>query len=74
MHIELKAGTLQLARGQVLRLDDDAIGRTVCSNDGAIWVTEDADRKDIVLEAGGCYRLNGGALVQALTPATFSLA
>jgi len=73
MHIEMTSGTLQLARGQVLRLDD-AGGHTVCSTDGAIWVTEDASRKDVVLEAGGCYRLNGSALVQALTPATFSLA
>lgn len=73
MNIEMKAGTLRLERGQVLKLGD-ANGRTVCSTDGAIWVTEDKARKDVVLEPGNCYRLSGGALVQALTQATLSLA
>ncbi len=73
MHIELSKATLQLARGQVLRLDD-AAGHVVCSADGAIWVTEDGTRKDVVLEPGACHRLVRGALVQALTPATLSVA
>jgi Protein of unknown function (DUF2917) len=73
MRIELNAATLQLARGQVLRLAD-AAGRTLCSTGGAVWVTEDELRNDVVLEAGACHRLRGSALVQALSPATFSLA
>lgn len=73
MRIELKAATLSLARGQVLRLRD-AAGRTVCASDGALWVTEDHEHKDVVLQAGGCHRLGGSALVQALGPATLSLA
>jgi hypothetical protein len=74
MRIELNTANLQLARGQVLRLDE-AAGRTVCSTDGALWITEDnAPRKDVVLEAGACHRLAGSALVQALSPATLSLA
>lgn len=73
MRIEMNSATLKLARGQLLRLDD-ATGRTVCSTQGAIWVTEDLARKDIVLEPGGCHQLHGSALVQALSPATFSLA
>jgi hypothetical protein len=73
MRIELNAGTLQLARGQVLRLAD-AEGRTVCSTGGAIWITEDERRSDVVLQGGACHRLRGSALVQALSPATVSLA
>lgn len=73
MNIEMKAGTLRLDRRQVLKLGD-ANGHTVCSIDGAIWVTEDEGRKDVVLEPGNCHRLSGGALVQALTQATISLA
>ena len=73
MRIEMTSGSLTLAQGQLLRLGD-AAGRTVCSTDGAIWVTEDNARKDVVLEPGGCYRLHGSALVQALSAATFSLA
>lgn len=72
MRIDITAGTLQLARGQVLRLGA-AAGHTVCSSSGALWVTEDDARKDVVLEPGSCYRLRGSALVQALTPATLSL-
>lgn len=73
MRIELNAATLQLARGQVLRLAD-ADGRTVCSTGGAILVTEDDRQSDVVLQEGACHRLRGSALVQALSPATFSLA
>lgn len=73
MRIELKAATLQLARGQVLRLAE-AAGRTVCSTAGAVWITEDDAHKDVVLQPGACHRLAGSALVQALSPATVSLA
>jgi hypothetical protein len=74
MRIELNTARLELARGQVLKLND-ASGRTVCSTAGALWITEDdAPRRDVVLEAGACHRLAGSALVQALSPATLSLA
>lgn len=73
LRIEMNTGTLHLAKGQLLRLAD-ADGHTVCSADGAIWVTEDGSREDVVLQAGSCHRLSAGALVQALSPATLSLA
>lgn len=73
MRIEARTATLQLARGQILRVAD-AIGRTVCSTEGAIWITEDGNVQDIVLQDGACHRLRGDALVHALSPATFSLA
>lgn len=72
MRIETSTATLQLARGQILRVAD-AIGRTVCSTDGALWITEDGKLEDIVLQKGACHRLRASALVHALSPATFSV-
>lgn len=73
MNLQLESATLQLARGQVLRLED-AAGRTVKSETGAVWVTEDLLQTDVVLQAGDSYRLHGSALVQALGRTTLSLA
>lgn len=62
MHLQLDSATLQLARGQLVRLED-AAGRVVRSHDGAVWVTEDGQPRDIVLREGESYRLTGDALV-----------
>ena len=72
MRIEASTATLQLARGQILRVAD-AVGRTVCSTGGALWITEDGNIEDIVLQEGACHRLRPSALVHALSPATVSL-
>ena len=55
MRIELEPGALRLARGQTLKLTD-ALGSTICCNEGAVWITEENVPKDVVLEAGHCYR------------------
>jgi hypothetical protein len=67
MRIELKEGAVKLAPHQTLRLVDGA-GSTVCAVEGSVWITEENEPKDIVLEAGGCYRLQhrGVAIVNAL--------
>src|SRR3974390_3928604 len=57
--IELESGRLQLTRGQILKVRDGA-GRTVCARQGWIWITEENQPNDIVLEPGGCYRLRRG--------------
>ena len=62
MHLQLESATLQLARGQLVRLED-AAGRVVRNHDGAVWVTEDGQPRDIVLREGESYRLAGDALV-----------
>ena len=75
MNIELQSGGLRLERGQLLKVRD-AVGSTVCALEGAIWITEDHQPKDIVLEAGQCYRLRnpGLAIVHALSgPAAVTL-
>lgn len=67
MKIELKAGAVKLSPHQTLRLRE-AAGRTVCAVEGAVWITEENQPRDIVLEAGKCYRLRhaGLAIVNAL--------
>ena len=73
MRIELDADKLRLAQGQTLRLRDSA-GGTVCCRAGTVWVTEENQPRDVVLEAGACHRLSqrGVALVQALGDALIS--
>ena len=67
MRIELKAGAVRLAANQTLKLRD-ALGSTVCAVEGSVWITEENDTRDIVLERGACYRLRsrGLALVNSL--------
>ena len=75
MNIELQSGGLRLERGQLLKVRDGE-GSTVCALEGAVWITEDHQPKDIVLEAGQCYQLRnrGLAIVHALSgPAAVTL-
>lgn len=67
MHLELDAGAVKLSPNHTLRLRD-AAGTTVCAVEGAVWITEENQPKDIVLERGACYRLKarGLAIVNAL--------
>ena len=67
MRIELQSGGLRLGEGQVLRVLNGA-GSTICSRAGSVWITEENQPRDIVLEPGGCYRLRhpGLAVVNAL--------
>jgi hypothetical protein len=75
MRIELKSGPVRLADGQTLRVMDGA-GSTLFCKEGTVWVTEENQPRDVVLEAGACVRLKraGLTLIQALSPATLSIA
>ena len=75
MNIELSSGAVRLGRGQTLKVRDGA-GSTLCAREGTIWITEQNSRKDVVLEAGQCYRLERGGMtvVQAFADASVSLA
>jgi len=75
MKLELASGALRLARGQTLKMQD-AVGSTICAREGAVWITEENSRKDVVLEPGYCFRVNrpGLTLVQAFADASVSLA
>ena len=67
MKLEMKQGAVKLGPNQTLKVLD-AAGSTVCALEGAIWITEENDAKDIVLQPGGCYRLrhDGVAIVNSL--------
>ena len=67
MRIELRTGAMQLGPNTTLRVVDGA-GSTVCAVEGSLWITEENQPRDIVLHAGGCYRLRerGVALVNSL--------
>lgn len=68
MQLELRAGAVKLAPNQTLRVVDGA-GSTLCAVEGAVWITEENQPRDIVLEAGSCYRLqhDGVAIVNPLS-------
>jgi hypothetical protein len=67
MKLELKEGAVKLGPNQTLKVVD-AAGSTVCALEGAVWITEENDAKDVVLQPGGCYRLRqrGVAIVNSL--------
>ena len=56
MRIELKSGAVKLGPNQTLKVVDGE-GTTVCAVEGAVWITEENQPKDIVLKAGACYQL-----------------
>ena len=68
MKIELETGSVKLGPNQTLKLRDSA-GSTVCAVEGSVWITEENQPKDIVLEKGACYRLRhkGLAIVNSLS-------
>jgi len=67
MKLELRAGNVKLGPNQTLRVVDGE-GTTVCAVEGAVWITEENQPKDIVLQPGGCYQLRkrGIAIVNSL--------
>jgi hypothetical protein len=67
MKLELKSGAVKLGPNQTLRVVDGE-GTTVCAVEGSVWITEENQPKDIVLQAGSCYRLRrrGIAILNSL--------
>ena len=67
MRIELDNGAVRLTPNQTLKLHD-AAGSTVCAVEGSVWITEENQPKDIVLQPGSCYQLRnrGIAIVNSL--------
>lgn len=68
-------GSLPLMRGSVLRIED---GREmlVYAWNGCVWITQERERCDIVLEAGQWFRISrsGCTLIAALRGSVIALA
>jgi hypothetical protein len=67
MQIELKSGAVKLSPNQTLKVLD-GFGQTVSAVEGCVWITEENDPNDIILEEGHSYRLkrHGMAVVNPL--------
>lgn len=63
-----------LARGQELRLEQ-AHGLRIACRQGQLWLTQYGDSRDIVLNAGSEYTIDGGTavIVSALRPSQLCL-
>jgi hypothetical protein len=71
----LTGGSLNgLRKGQLLAVAGRR-GVRVESRRGAVWITQDGDPNDVILNAGESHVLDGGApvLIQALDPACVSV-
>lgn len=74
MRTPLHSEIVDLATGRLLRLEDPR-GVVLSCLEGAVWITHDGDRNDIVLERGASYRfVRKGAIVHPLFPARIALA
>lgn len=67
MKIQLTASEFCLANREVLDLDD-AVGVRIEARSGAVWVTQEHDRRDLVLKRGESCTIEhtGRTVVQAL--------
>jgi len=66
MSNELQYGGKRLREGTILRVLN-GVGTLICARSGSVWITEENQLDDVVLDAGGCYRLRhpGLAIVNA---------
>lgn len=64
----------ELAHRELLAVSE-AAGDVIACASGELWLTQDGDRRDVVLPAGGQWRIEGAGevVISALQPATFSI-
>jgi hypothetical protein len=74
MQLTLKAPVVALAAGQVLTLDD-AAGTRILARSGMVWITEEGDSRDHIIDAGDTLIVAhpGRTVVQALKAAWISI-
>jgi len=74
VNIELDVSTLSLPRDGLLALRDAEGTRVTCET-GALWITEDREEGDVILEPGQSFTIDrpGLTLVMALRPASLQL-
>ena len=69
------ADRIVLARGELLNLDG-AEGARIVADHGTVWITQDGDLRDIVLQDGESFELDRAtpAIVQAFERSTVTIA
>ena len=74
MQSDLNLSGVTLAKGRLQRIDDPKGLQINCLH-GNLWLTQDGDPRDIVLQAGDEYRFESDAVtyVSALSDARFVL-
>lgn len=75
MKIEFSASGIVLGPGELLNLER-AAGARIGSRGGSVWITQDGDPRDIVLEAGEVFELDRDSpvIVQAIATAVVTVA
>ena len=75
MNLELNQDGVCMKPKQLLKVRD-GVGHTVVCHSGSVWVTQERDRRDIVLGAGESFALDrsGLALVLAFEQSAISIA
>ena len=74
MNNDLISGTRLLGKGHIRHLHADAGRRVECLS-GSLWITQDGDRRDIVLRAGEAFDFDrrGDALLSAFADSRYLL-
>ena len=75
MQLQLARPVIALEAGEVVSLDD-AQGTRILARTGTVWVTEEGETRDHVVDAGDTLIVArpGRTVLQALEPAWISLA
>src|SRR5947209_2348921 len=75
MKIEFSASGIVLAPGELLNIEH-AAGARIGSRNGSVWITQDGDPRDIVLEPGDVFELDRDSpvIVQAIENAVVTIA
>jgi hypothetical protein len=74
MNLRLESPVLDLEAGQLLSLDD-ARGTRIQAREGTVWITEEGEPQDFVVESGQSFVVKGRGrtLVQAMVDSRVAL-
>ena len=74
MDIRLDHTAVRLGRTDTISIVD-GIGARVAALDGSVWITQERDRRDIVLERGQVFVVDraGTTIIEALTDAEVAI-
>ena len=74
MDINLNHADIRLDVGQTLQVCD-GVGTRIACHDGSVWITQESDLRDVLLDAGEVFTLDraGMAVVQAMESASIGL-